>query len=347
VRECEADGQCPGSQVCREFTCQEPPCTANSCGAGLICSNAGRCIMDIGAPPSGPPPSCTDTVRWECVGTESHCGQILSFEPKVGDGWDDYPINGETAANQYRSFARRDLMMLVQYAAAQTRCLSAGFTVGNGGNLGLGDMSEQNGAIPGASIGQPGHPEGTHVNGRDMDIAYYQVNTPNNRLRSVCEHVQGGRDAYRCVAEPHLLDVWRSALFIAKLHDSPQTRVVGVDGYVGPLMESAITQLCRAGWLSGRPCTNLRLAYEVTNEGRGWYNFHHHHLHVSLMSRAQAGLSFPAIDAGALAPGRPDLTIDGVDPRQRLYRLAPLSPTKLRGDGHLHHDHDHDHGHDH
>ena len=55
--------------------------------------------------------------------------------------------------------------------------MSAPWTFSNGAELGLGDMSEANGAIPGASQGSPGHPEGTHVNGHDMDIGYYQLGT--------------------------------------------------------------------------------------------------------------------------------------------------------------------------
>ena len=36
----------------------------------------------------------------------------------------------------------------------------------------------------GTAIGSPGHPQGTHVNGNDIDLAYYQVNTANNYLRT-------------------------------------------------------------------------------------------------------------------------------------------------------------------
>ena len=60
---------------------------------------------------------------------------------------------------------------------------------------------------------QPGHPPGTHVNGFDMDIAYYQLFGTDNKLRSVCDHVQNGADQYRCISEPDNFDVWRTALF--------------------------------------------------------------------------------------------------------------------------------------
>ena len=83
---------------------------------------------------------------------------LVPFDPDTGYGYWDYPLNGETETNQYRSYVRRDVMMLVKYAAAMTACQSEGWSFGNGGPLGLGDMSEADGAIPGTSVGSPGHP---------------------------------------------------------------------------------------------------------------------------------------------------------------------------------------------
>ena len=100
-----------------------------------------------------------------------------------------------------------------------------------------------------------------------MDIGYYQLGTSDNYLRSICEHVSGGQDQYHCVGEPTSLDVWRTALVLAKMHDNPNLRVIGVDGKAGLLVTSAITQMCNQGWISGNACTNLKLAYEVTDEG--------------------------------------------------------------------------------
>ena len=257
------------------------------CEDGLVCRN-GRCIADMGDVPPGPVPACNDVVPWECDGNERHCGQLVYFEPEEGDGWWNYPLNGETANNQYRSFLRRDLRQLVMYAASSVRCLSEGWDYGNDQPIGLGDMSEADGSIPGTSDGDPGHPQGTHTDGHDIDTAYYQVGQANNILRAVCPHMSGGREQYHCVGEPEFLDVWRTALFIAKFHDSPQLRVIGVDGRVGPVIEEAIDHLCAEGWLDGNPaCDNRALAYEVNDTGRGWYHFHHHHMHISLSGRNQ------------------------------------------------------------
>lgn len=219
----------------------------------------------------------------DCVGTEAYCGALIPFEPVKGIGYDNYPLNGETTANQYRSFCRRDLMMLVKYAAAFVECNGKTWTPGNGAPLGLGDMSEKNGAIPGTSVGSPGHPSGTHLNGNDMDIAYYQTEGSNNYLRSVCPHTSGGAEQYHCTGAPTILDVNRTALFLGALLSSSRTRVIGVDGRIGPLVVPALQKLCDDGTLAKVSCDRKGLiGYEATDTGKGWYKFHHHHLHVSL-----------------------------------------------------------------
>ncbi|RLB47214.1 MAG: hypothetical protein DRJ42_25905 [Deltaproteobacteria bacterium] len=281
---CTTASDCGGTDICVDNHCEAPPCTATSCATGLVCAASGDCVVDIGtAPPGTPPTACVigsmDIPDWRCT---SGCSDIVPFTPANGPGYDNYPLNGETASNQYRSFIRRDVMMLVKYATAMVACQTTGWSFGNGGDLGLGDMSEADGAIPGTSIGSPGHPDGTHVNGHDMDIGYYQVGTANNYLRPICEHMSGGVDQYHCVEEPHLLDPWRTSLFIAHLHINPNLRVIGIDGKAALLVESALTQLCSDGWVSTTACGSPKIAYELTDTGRFWFRFHHHHLHVSV-----------------------------------------------------------------
>lgn len=262
-------------------------CTATSCGAGNSCV-AGECVPDTtgDGPGPGPGPTCANLPARDCTGTT--CGSMVSFNPRTTAAWDDYAINGETATNQYRSFLRKELMMLVSYATSRTACKAAGWTPGNGGALGLGDMSEANGAIPGTSIGSPGHPAGTHVNGFDIDLGYFQVGTANNQLRPICEHSSNGADQFHCVAPPTNLDVWRHAMFLGSVFESTRTRVVGVDGKVGPLLISAMNTLCSTGWLTATACGNITLAYEVTDTGQGWFFHHHHHSHISLKPAAFA-----------------------------------------------------------
>ncbi len=302
VPSCSANS-CGAGLVCKaDGTCGEPPCTANSCGAGYLCAPSGECVPDLsGGPGAGPGPTCNNLPPRDCT---ENCGDIVAFEPDEGPGYWDYPINGETSADEYRSYARRDLMMLIKWATAVVDCKAAAWAGGNGEPLGLGDMSESNGNIPGTRVGSPGHPEGTHEDGYDMDIAYYQTAaSADNRLRPICPYTQGGQDAYHCTGQPTTLDVWRTAMFLGLLFQSPRTRVIGVDGKVGPLVEQAIDVLCGNNWLTGTPCTqSVALAYETTDEGMGWYYFHHHHLHISLKHLASGAPSIPGARE-CLVPG--------------------------------------------
>lgn len=333
VPSCSATS-CPAGTVCRaDGTCGEPPCTANSCGAGYVCAQSGECVPDLaGGPGPGPGPTCNALPPRDCTEGNAACGQIVAFEPDEGPGYWDYPINGETTADEYRSYARKDLMMLIKWATATVDCKAAAWDGGNGEPLGLGDMSEATGDIPGTREGEPGHPDGTHVDGNDMDIGYFQTGAaPDNRLRPICPHTSGGQDAYHCTGAPNTLDVWRTAFFIGLLLQSPRTRVIGVDGKVGPLVEEALDVLCGNGWLDGTPCTqNRALAYEVTNQQMGWYYFHHHHLHISLKYLAPAAPSQPGAPE-CLVPGCNDVPGNrhGDGMRDRPHPLTRLERSRL------------------
>ncbi len=321
---CDSDGSCvPTAASDCDPTCGSAcSCTPTSCPSGQVCVG-GSCVEQMsGGPGPGPGPSCTGLPARDCTGTT--CGDLVTFSPRTNTAWDDYPINGETTTNQYRSYLRRDLMMLVGYATSKVACKAAAWTAGNGGALGLGDMSEANGAIPGTSIGSPGHPANTHTSGYDIDLAYYQSGTANNRLRPICAHTSGGSDQYHCVSAPTTLDVWRTALFLGAVFESTRTRVIGVDGQAGPLLLSALNTLCANGWIEAGACNNIVLAYETTNTGQGWYYHHHHHAHISLKrvsslvdDDAQVGDAAAAHDGAAVhdhGPGCPGGDCAG-DPR--------------------------------
>ena len=263
------------------FRCE----TDEGCGAGMLCAHTGQCVEQPVSAPSGVVPLCGVAqgmpVMRSCDGVgQGECDELVQFDPARAHGYWDYEINQEGATGT-RSWLRRDMMQLIRYATSYTECLSAGWEHGNHQPLGLGDMSELDGAIPGTATGAPGHPVGSHTNGFDLDIAYFQVGSDDNKLRPVCEFEMDGVDQFHCSGRVDTLDVWRTALFIGKLHDSDYMRVVGVDGKVGPLVVSAIEDLCVGGWLTGSACNGLRLAYDETDDDGGWYYWHHHHLHVS------------------------------------------------------------------
>ncbi len=299
---CDGDNPCREGLVCAASGACVAPCTATSCGPDATCDGAsGLCTVDLAKRPSAAPiPACDNVPARDCTGGTAACATVGAFDPKLGSGYEDYPLNGETASNQWRSFARADLQQLVKWATAVVECRAKHWAFGNHAPLGLGDMSEANGAIPGTATGQPGHPAGTHVNGLDMDIGYYQTNTRDNRLRPVCPHTaSGGGDAYHCTAAPNSLDLWRNTLVLGAMATSRRVRVIGMDGKVGPLVMAALPALCRDGYLDKTACTRSRalLTYEETDQGSGWFLFHHHHFHVSLTSAA-----YPAAPA-SFAPG--------------------------------------------
>lgn len=247
---------------------------------------------------------CTPPPR-DCAASAEQCRQLLPFEPITGLGYDNYPINGETTANQFRSYARRELIALVKYAAGAVACKAANWTPGNRQPLGLGDMSESNGAIPGTSVGRPGHPKNTHTNGRDIDIAYYQLKGPDNHLRPVCPHAD-----QHCIGPPNNLDARRTALFIGELLTSSRTRVIGVDGRIKPVIVPALKELCSDGTVSAIACARAnisKIAAETTNTKKGWFKHHHHHLHLSLHT---AGAPAPSDLLESIAPDEAVLTKD-------------------------------------
>ena len=232
----------------------------------------------------------------DCTGGSSYCGKLVQFAPTQGTG---YAVTHGAAF----SWVRQDTMMLIKHAAAAVACMMPGAYP-----LGLGDMSMSNGGIP-QSNGQLRHPKGTHDNGRDVDLAYYQKGTPNNNLRPVCPHSSGGKEAYHCTGTPNLLDVPRTTLFIAKLLESSRVRVIGVDGQIGPLLKAEVSKLQSKGLITAASATafSKKVAFETTNTNMGWYYFHHHHLHLSTYTSGYSSSTPPTQPDWSGAPLRPEL----------------------------------------
>jgi len=190
------------------------------------------------------------------------CNQILQYPRNPSDD-DGYLVEHQA----HYSNLRRELHYLVSYAAEATMDQFPGTTV-----LSLMDMSEDDGSTPGAMVSSLRHPAGTHIDGNDLDIAYYQNDGENNG-QIVCP----SNDGQFCTGPPTLLDAERTAFFMAKLLENPNIRVIGVDVMIGPEIEAAADALEASGVIS----SSLRnqFDYDVT-WGSGW-PFHHHHMHVS------------------------------------------------------------------
>ncbi len=147
----------------------------------------GRSRDDFGTIPDlGSAPQCSHLPPVDCDGDDAFCVELIPFEPITGDGYSNYPVNDETWDDQFRSFLRRDLMMLIKYASAKVACETDSWDYRAFHLLGLGDMSEGDGAIPGTSTGNLEHPWGTHQEGNDIDVAYFQTDleTPLSKLEN-------------------------------------------------------------------------------------------------------------------------------------------------------------------
>jgi len=204
---------------------------------------------------------------------EEGCDELVRL-PEAGPGFiDDFSLWEDTPVTS-TSYVRRELMMLLKYAAARVACETGGEPIG------FGDASDVFGNTPGSLYGAPRHPRTTHEKGYDIDIAYYQRGS-NNRIRAVCP-TGDGKDAFRCVGRPRSLDARRTALFIGTVFESERVRIVGVDGKVARPVIEELERLCRDGAFEEGTCGRIRLGYETAPTGRNWFWGHHNHMHVSL-----------------------------------------------------------------
>jgi hypothetical protein len=212
----------------------------------------------------------------------ARCAERVEM-PMSGSGYVNIRRDGEDSVETSASYLRRDLTMLVQYAAAKVACKAADWHTGNGGPIALGDMSQRDGSIPGTVWREPRHPPNTHLDGLSIDIAYFQTGTVDNHLRPICRHRSAaGVEEYRCVEPPTGLDAWRTALFIGAFLEEPRIRAIGVDGRAARPILAAFRELCATGWIEKAAChLRNRIRFETRDTGQLWFYGHHNHLHVS------------------------------------------------------------------
>jgi hypothetical protein len=225
---------------------------------------------------------CTPTFSdAECQGGGSFATlDLLPFPfPDPADGYVGDGYRFDSIAN-YR-WARRELIMLVRYAIHETQRKFPATEP-----LGLGDISQRDGITPGYDVDAPRHPESTHDQGSNIDLAYYTTLVtdgllPYNRTRIICDPDEGSNDGAFCTpgaAGTHVVDLARQVYFLARLFESPRLRVIGVDQVIGPLLRQEADRQLGLRWISqaARDAFYSKLAY-----GEGW-QFHHFRVHVSL-----------------------------------------------------------------
>jgi hypothetical protein len=172
-----------------------------------------------------------------------------------------------TEHKPHYSNLRREVQYLIRWAAAAVYDEFPGTTP-----LSLLDMSEGDGDTPGSMVGSLRHPSGTHINGNDIDVAYYQNDGANNG-EPVCPQNNG----QFCTGPTTLLDAERTAYFMAMLYTSPNVRIIGVDPAIATALFDAAEELHDDGRITQSQLGSFDsdMAY-----GSGW-PFHHHHLHFS------------------------------------------------------------------
>lgn len=191
------------------------------------------------------------------------CNRIMQFPQGDASGDSGYLVTHEA----HYSNLRREVQYLVRYAAAQ---VAEQFS--DTEPLGLLDMSQWDGDTPGRMVGQLRHPEGTHVDGNDIDISYYSL-SEGNEGKIVCPQ----NDGYFCTGPASDLDVDRTTYFLAQLVENMNVRLTGVDPAVAELVNPRATEMEEEGLITREQRQRVQglMAY-----GDGW-PFHHHHIHLS------------------------------------------------------------------
>ncbi len=234
----------------------------------------------------------------DCDGRGSNGGGLIPFpfadpsDSVVGDGYDF------ASYSNYR-FARRELVMLVRHALAETRKAFPGTKP-----LSLIDICQMDGITPGYDIGDPRHPQSTHDQGGNIDISYFQTDGSND-AEIVCNDGASHADGYctSTATKSHIVDLPRQAFFMAKLFASSRTRVIGVDTILAPLLQNA------ASTLAALPAGNRkRISQAEANAfstsmsyGAGW-PYHHHHIHLSMKWLTKSNARGEALPFAAPAP---------------------------------------------
>ncbi|MCS6800078.1 MAG: hypothetical protein NZ898_16430 [Myxococcota bacterium] len=261
------DGYCPDGQACVGGACVEE-CSSSApagwCPSGATCMG-GRCVPMSGCP------------TWECT---SRCTDLIEMPGSTDPRSPEARLAGYYIASPRYRYLRRDLTMLIQYAACEVARAFPGTQP-----IALLDLSQADGRTPGADVGRLRHPDGTH-RGDDMDLAYY-VTDGTNDGDIVCgdgsdtnpNGVRGRyNDGYFCTTEENIVDWPRQAYWFAMLASTPLVRVFGIDRTLPDDFRRELGRLLSEGRISrAQHDRALRLGY---GEEGGWA-FHHHHTHMS------------------------------------------------------------------
>lgn len=208
-------------------------------------------------------------------------------DPYVGAGFTAVSgFNGTSYIPTSAHYGRRDLVMAIRYAMHTVQ-----ETFPDTAPLGIGEIGMPNGTTP------AGHPNFTHHYGSAADISYFirpEVQRAWGQLsyRQICNDAATLRD-WSCVdtdgsagqygecitgcGDGHIVDIPRTARFLAALAESGRLRVYGVDTAVDDELDAELARLDGAG-VAGAAVARTRMASADTDGSWVW---HFNHMHVS------------------------------------------------------------------
>ncbi len=258
---------CPAPAVAAATDLCSPSNPTGRCPEEALCTD-GTCIRD----------GCPD---WRCAGG---CSELVAMPGSQDPSSAEAMAAGYYIATERRyAFLRRDLTLLLQYAACEVAKRFGGTQP-----VGISDMSQADGLTPGTVECGPEcarHPTSTH-RGDDIDVAYFQtdgMNDPQIICGDGSDNNNNGRvgrhnDGYFCTTQANIIDWPRQLWWFAKLAESPLVRVTGIDQTLTDDFQKGARQLYEQGEVTNAVYGRM-LALGAGNEG-GWA-FHHHHTHHS------------------------------------------------------------------
>jgi hypothetical protein len=243
---------------------------------GATAGAAGSYVLTTTSTPWTDGLSCTGAgyTMSQCTGGSAGSQTLIANPfPDPADTYAGSEFVHDTVSN-YR-YLRRETLMLIRYAAHEVEARFPGTNP-----IGFIDQCQRDAITPGYDVDDPRHPESTHDQGGNIDIAYYQTGS-DNHARIICDNAEGSEDGSYCLASAgttHIVDLQRQVYFMAMLTRSPRVRVIGVDRVIAPLLEAQARTMQSSGVIT---MTEMNAVIDSMAYGDGW-PFHHHHIHLSL-----------------------------------------------------------------
>lgn len=236
--------------------------------------------LDRRVAPDQSPTGCPD---WRC--TDADCTELVQMPgpfipaPAAEAQKYGYILGGEP---KY-SFVRKDLSKLLAWAVCEVRSKFPSVTP-----IEIWDMSQKDGKTPGTDVGGLRHPQGTHVAGHDIDIAYYQTDGVND-IQIVCgdgsdlnwNEEPGGKynDGYFCTTKQNIVDWGPQVWFFARLLEYDKARIFGIDQMLVDNLGAKLKALHDQGEISDK--IFQRFNDTIAWGAAGGWAFHFHHTHLS------------------------------------------------------------------